>query len=74
MGISRITAIQIQSRDDIVVSSGGPTANNKYVGWITLGPDDSYRPLLSTADNFDSPDSAEQHMKDLVAKIRDTKI
>ncbi len=69
MGISNITALMIQTRDDIQVDYSKDD-NKKYAGWITLGPDDYCRPLLNTEHIFDSIKDAKQHMKDLIKEIR----
>jgi hypothetical protein len=74
MGISVYTAMVIQSRDDVECSSGGPTADGKYVGWITLGPDDRYRPLLNTEPTYDTGEDAKKAMEAIVADIRSKKI
>ena len=64
MGISRITAYAIASRDDLVISHGGPSKNNgKYVGWITLGEDDRYRSLVNTEAIYDTPEEADWFSK-----------
>ena len=34
-GITRLTAMIIASRDDIVCTSSGPV-DGKYIGWITI--------------------------------------
>jgi hypothetical protein len=70
MGVSRLTAAIIQSRgDDVVCSYGGPV-EGKYVGWITLGPEDRYRPLLNTEPVYDTGDDAKAAMERVVAEIR----
>ncbi len=71
MSISNLTALIIESRDDLLVTHGGPSKDGKFMGWITL-PDEQYcRPLLNSEAVFDSPEDAENHMRDLMAKIRD---
>ncbi len=70
MGISRITAYIIATRSDIVISAGGPTENGKYVGWITLGEEDRYRPLLNTEPIYDTPEAAKEAMTKVVAEVK----
>lgn len=68
--VSVLTAAIIQSRDDIKVSAGGPAENGKYVGWITLGEDDYYRPLLNSQPIYDSLEEAKEEMQKVVDDIR----
>lgn len=70
MGITLATKLTIQNRDDLIVSHAGPGADGKYSGWITLGPDDYCRPLISTAAIFETADLAEQHMRDVMAELK----
>ena len=70
MPITTLTAYIIASRDDIIVTSGGPAANGKYVGWITLGPDDRCRPLLNSEPIYDTPQEAEDAMRQTVEDLR----
>lgn len=69
MPITNLTAMIIASRDDIVCTSGGPV-NGKYLGWITLGPEDRYRPLINTEPEYDTPEAAKAAMEAIVAEIR----
>jgi len=71
MGISRITAYIIATRSDIVISAGGPAENGKYVGWITLGQDDRYRPLLNSEPIYDTPEAAKEAMTKVVAEVKE---
>jgi len=68
-GITNLTAMIIASRDDIICTSGGPV-NGKYVGWITLGPDDRCRPLLNTEPIYDTADEARLAMESLAQEIK----
>lgn len=70
MGISKITAITIQERNDLLVSYAGPADNGKYIGWITYPSEQHCRPLINTEATFDTPELAEQHMRDLMTEIR----
>ncbi len=71
MGVSRITAIVISTRDDIITTFGGPDPETgKYMGWITLPAEDRYRPLLNTEAIYDSPEEAEAAMNESVRVIR----
>ena len=70
MPVTRRTAFIIGSRDDIQVTSAGPAENGKYVGWITLGEEDRYRPLLDSGPMYDSPVEAEEAMRGVVQEIR----
>jgi hypothetical protein len=70
MGMSRLTALIILSRgDDIHVTSAGP-CDGKYIGWITLGEEDRYRPLLNTEPIYDTSEQAEAAMRKVVDDIR----
>jgi hypothetical protein len=71
MGISRLTAYTIATRDDIEVDSGGPAANGKYAGFITLGQADRYRILLESIPSYDTPEAAKAAMLKSVAEIRE---
>lgn len=68
--ISNLTALIIASRTDIVCTSGGPTAEGKYVGWITLGEEDRCRPLLNSEPIYNSHDEAKQAMSKVVEELR----
>lgn len=70
MPISNLTAAIIAARDDIVVNAGGPSQNGKYTGWITLGPEDRYRPLLNSEAIYNGLEEAKQAMQKLVDDIR----
>jgi len=70
MGISVLTTATICNRDDLLVSHAGPVENGKFIGWITLPHEQYCRPLLNTEPVFDSAESAEQHMRDLMSDIR----
>lgn len=60
MSISRITAYIIATRDDIVVTHA--FNDNKYIGWVTLGPEDRCRPLFNTEAIYNSSQEAEDAM------------
>lgn len=71
MGISGHTALVIANRDDLIVTHGGPSKDtNKYMGWILL-PEDRWAPLLNSEPIFDTPEDAEQYMRDLITKVRE---
>lgn len=59
----------IASRDDINCTSAGPV-EGKYLGWITLGAEDRFRPLLNTEPHYNSAEEAVAAMKALVEEIR----
>ena len=63
MGLSLITAL-------IEASAGGPAENGKFIGWITLGPDQHYRPLINTDARYDSADEAKKAMEKLIEEIK----
>jgi hypothetical protein len=46
--MTNLTALIIATREDIVVDAGGPDSNGKYTGWITLGVEDRFRPLINS--------------------------
>jgi len=78
MGIDKLTAYIISTREDIIIDAGGPANDKcdnpdhigKYVGWITLGEADRYRPLLNSEPIYDSGEDAKKAMKDLVEEIK----
>lgn len=70
MGMSRLTAYAIASNPDIECSSGGPAENGKYLGWITLGEDARYRPLINTEPIYDTPEEAVAAMEKLVVDTK----
>ena len=67
-----ITAIIIATRDDLRFDSSAKPANNgKYLGWISLPPEDNYRPLINTEPIFKSKRAAVEGMKVIDDKIRE---
>lgn len=70
MSIPNLTALVIATRDDIVVDAGGPDKNGKYTGWITLGLEDRYRPLLNSEAIYDGVEEAKKAMQKIVDDIR----
>lgn len=70
MGVSIITAYIIATRNDIVIAAGGPGPDGKFMGWITLGEEDRFRPLLNSEANYDTAEAAEQAMRDTVDELR----
>lgn len=70
MPITRLTAYTIATRDDIVIDAGGPAENGKFVGWITLGPEDRYRPLLNSEPLYDTKEEAKAAMHKVVEEVR----
>jgi hypothetical protein len=54
--MTNLTALIIATREDIVVDAGGPDSNGKYTGWITLGVEDRFRPLINSDPVYDSKD------------------
>lgn len=71
MPLSNLTAAIIAAREDIVVDAGGPDASGKYTGWITLGVEDRYRPLVNSEPIYDSKEAAKAAMQKIVDKIRE---
>jgi len=72
MGVSLITALTIQSRN-VICDAGGPDSSGKYSGWIMLETD-SWHPLLSTPNMYDTAEQAKAEMEKTVAGIRATKL
>lgn len=68
--VSTLTALILKTRDDIVCTAGGPTKDGKYVGWITLGVEDRFRPLLNSEPIYDSAEDATAAMRRTVEEIR----
>lgn len=69
-GVSRMTSYIIATRDDVICDASGPTAEGKWMGWITLGPDSRYRPLLNSEATFDTKELAIDAMKKAVAELK----
>lgn len=72
MPVTKLTAMIIANRRDLVVSYGGPNSNGKYTGWITLGPEDRYRPLLNSEPYYETPAQAEEDMRRIIKEIRNS--
>ncbi len=70
MGMSTMTAFTIAGNPDIECDAGGPAENGKYVGWITLGEDARYRPLINTEPIYDTPEEAVAAMEQLVVDTK----
>jgi hypothetical protein len=70
--VTNLTALIIATRDDIICTSAGPV-DGKYIGWITLGPDSRYRPLLNSDAIYNSHEEAISAMKELVDAIKHNK-
>ncbi|MEK7673845.1 MAG: hypothetical protein AAB371_01440 [Patescibacteria group bacterium] len=73
MGISYLTGVILATRDDIVVTFGGPITKGphkgKYWGWITFGEEDHHRPLIDGGP-FDSSELAIECMQGVVDACR----
>ncbi|MDO8469534.1 MAG: hypothetical protein Q7S84_00755 [bacterium] len=54
------------NEDSIIIISAGPDENGKYSGWITHGPDEYCRPIVSTPPVFNTAAIAEEKMRALV--------
>ncbi len=78
MPISNLTAMIIASHDDLVITATGPAMgtedhpewNGKYLGWITLGKEDRYRPLLNSDPYYDTAEDAVVAMKKIVEEVK----
>lgn len=65
-----ITAMIIATRDDLRFdASAEPDENGKYIGWISLPPEDNYRPLVNTEPIYDSPEEAVAGVKAIAAEV-----
>lgn len=70
MGISRLTALQIQTHSDHVkCEADGPNGAGKYTGWISVYTKWRWQPLLSTNPIYDSHDAAVEAMQGIVKSI-----
>lgn len=67
MGVSRLTAMIVATRDDLTVAAGGPDEQGKYAGFILMP---SGRPLLSTGAEYGTAEAAESGMSQTVDEIR----
>lgn len=72
MNISKITALEIQTNDDTVIScDAGTLDNKKYAGLIFYMKDDYiHKTLIESSPCFDSADEAILAMKKIVNEIR----
>jgi hypothetical protein len=72
MGVSRITALIIQTRGkDVVCDVGGPSEEDKYYGLISLHRNGEFdHDLLSTEPIFNTKEQALIAMQDTVKQIR----
>jgi hypothetical protein len=69
--ITKLTAFIIATRgDDIRVTSAFSQPDGKWVGWITLGEEDRYRPLLDSGPKYDSAEEAETGMRLLIEELK----
>jgi hypothetical protein len=69
MPITLLTTLIIATRPDIQITSAGPV-DGKYIGWITLGPEDCYRPLLDSGPRYDSHEAAMAGMREFVGDMK----
>ena len=66
-----ITAMIIATRDDLMFdASAKPAENGKYIGWISLPPEDNYRPLINSEPIYDTAADAVAAMKEVAVKVR----
>jgi len=70
VGVTKLTAYIIATRDDINVTSAFSQPDGKWVGWITLGEEDRYRPLLDSGPCYNSREEAEAGMHKLIEELR----
>jgi hypothetical protein len=71
MGLTRLTAYIIGTRDDIESHAAGPDQHGKFAAVITLGPDDYHRPLLSGPYEFESAEAARERGRKDIELIRE---
>lgn len=71
-GISNLTMLILANNPEIGITHAGPSKNGKFSGWITLGAEDRYRPILNTEAVFDSIELAEKHMLNLISEAKKT--
>ncbi len=67
MGISRLTAFAIQTRDDIVCKAHGPNDEGKWQGLIREA---DHVDLVSSAFVFDAREAAVRAMEKVVEDVR----
>lgn len=72
MGMSRLTAYIISSNPDVRAAAGGPGENGKYMGWITLGEADRFRPLLNSKAIYDTKELAEEAMEEVILNTKES--
>lgn len=70
MGMNRLTALIIANNPTVKVSAGGPAKNGKYVGWITLGEEDHFRPLLNSDAIYETVEIAEEEMQKVITNTK----
>lgn len=71
MGISMLTGMIIATRgDDIKTTAAFDEEKGKWLGWITLGEEDRYRPLLNSQAIYNTAEDAILAMNKVVNDIR----
>ena len=67
-GIPRLTLYQIASNPGEIIADAGRSQeqNGKYRGWITFNETRRFRPILSTAPQFDTQEEARAAMQAIV--------
>lgn len=68
--MTSLTALIIQNNDSVRATQAGPDQNGKFAGWITLGEEDRFRPLISTEPIYDSAKEALDAMTNLIEATR----
>ncbi|KKN40801.1 hypothetical protein LCGC14_0729430 [marine sediment metagenome] len=70
MGISRITALEIQG-NEVLCEAHGPDSKGKYKGWIyMLRGGEIHKSILNSNACYNSPEAAVEGMENVVELIR----
>ena len=70
--VTRLTAMVMATRDDLRFdASAKPAENGKYIGWISLPPEDNYRPLINSEPIYDTKEDAIEAMKRVAAECKE---
>lgn len=76
-GLTLRTAFIIATRNDLIVTAAGPGPDDgkpefvgRWMGWITFGEADRYRPLVNSDKPFDTEEGAVAAMRELVEIVK----
>lgn len=68
--MTNLTAVIIGANDTVRATFSGPCENGKFMGWITLGAEDRYRPLINSEAIYETADHAKIAMQEIIDRLR----